>query len=139
MSGRDQYPVGVTLAARKQSSDMTLVLVYCPTYQTPDGLAIWAETRRSIDQLSFPGEIIRIISDDNPYPPPDARNVLYQYQKARAIALHELADALLTVEHDIIATPDALQKLWDTGAPVAYGVYLFRHGPPALNTLRYTP
>ena len=117
---------------------MALVLVYCPTYQTPDGLAIWAETRRSIDQLSFTGEIIRIISDDNPYPPPDARNVLYQYQKARAIALHELADALLTVEHDIIAPPDALQKLWDTGAPVVYGVYLFRHGPPALNTLRYT-
>src|SRR4030065_1252958 len=108
---------------------MALVLVYCPTYQTPDGLAIWAETRRSIDQLSFTGEIIRIISDDNLYPPPDARNVLYQYQKARGIALHELADALLTVEHDIIAPPDALQKALDTGAPGGYGGHLVPHGP----------
>ena len=33
----------------------------------------------------------------------------------------------------MVLPPDALQKLWDVNAPVAYGVYMLRHGSNVLN------
>ncbi|OGO35673.1 MAG: hypothetical protein A2W35_05375 [Chloroflexi bacterium RBG_16_57_11] len=103
------------------------VLVFCPTYKVDGGqLAMEPETLSKIHRLNFSEHFDVEIGTDNPYPPPDNRNVLHQYQKARQMALEGGYDALLTVEHDILVPPDALQMLWDTGAPVAYGIYLFR-------------
>lgn len=73
----------------------------------------------------------------NVHPAPDPRNVLAQYQAIRAEFLDGTWDALLTVEHDMILPPHALQALWETGAPVAYGVYLLRHGALVLNACVY--
>lgn len=122
------------------------VLLFCPTYELPDGeLAIRAETRESIDNLVAPEgvELVKVISNNNPNPltgvrKVDHENTLYQYRLARQQVLKEGFDALLTVEHDMVIPPDALVKLLDTDADVAYGLYLFRQGKPALNCLRVT-
>jgi hypothetical protein len=47
-------------------------------------------------------------------------------------------DALLTVEHDMVLPPDAVEKLVDAGAPVAYGVYMLRHGSNVTNAWEHT-
>jgi hypothetical protein len=74
---------------------------------------------------------------NNPYPAPDGRNVLAQYQAIRDDFLGGAWDALLTIEHDMVPPPHAIDALVETGAPVAYGVYLFRHGAHVLNALDY--
>src|SRR3990172_3368820 len=103
------------------------VLVFCPTYALLNGeLAVHSETLSKIHQLNFSGHFDVEIGMDNPYPPPDNRNVLHQYRKGRKMVLEGGYDALMTVEHDILVPPDALQLLWDAGAPTAYGIYLFR-------------
>jgi len=113
------------------------VLVFCPTYILDGVEQIKPRTRESIRKLTFcSGKMVKVISSDSHYPPPDYRNVLHQYRKARKRVLRGGYDALLTIEHDIIAPPDALQQLWDTGAPVAYGIYLFRGSRNVVNAFR---
>lgn len=73
----------------------------------------------------------------NPYPYGDKRNYFAQYDAIRADVLDGGFDAVLLVEHDMEIPLDALQKLWDTGDQVAYGVYLLRHGIEILNTYRW--
>jgi hypothetical protein len=73
----------------------------------------------------------------NPYPVPDGRNVVAQYAAIRADFLSGDWDALLTIEHDMVPPPHALTALLATGAPVAYGVYLLRHGSLVLNAWEY--
>jgi hypothetical protein len=73
----------------------------------------------------------------NPYPVPDGRNVLAQYLAIRDDFLAGDWDALLTIEHDMVPPPHAIDALVETGAPVAYGVYLLRHGSHVLNTWEY--
>jgi hypothetical protein len=57
----------------------------------------------------------------------------------REMALRGDYAAMLVVEHDMRIPEDALQRLWNTEASVAYGVYLFRHGAPVLNTCERYP
>lgn len=64
-------------------------------------------------------------------------NVIAQYQKAWKMALDGGYDALLTVEHDMVLPSNAVQKLYDTDAPVVYGVYMLRHGIPTLSAWQY--
>ncbi len=110
------------------------LLVFTPTY----GDALRPETVASVNAQQFDGSLTHEISYHNPYPIGDMRNVTAQYQRARDLLLAGDYDALLTVEHDMVLPPDAAQRLWDTDAPVVYGVYMLRHGSNVLNLWRYT-
>lgn len=112
---------------------MTNVLIATATY----GNAMRPETRTSVQATVFAGKWRWYQSRHNPYPAPDRRNYLAQYAHIREKTLAEGYDAVLLVEHDMEIPPDALQKLWGTGAQVAYGVYLLRHGANVLNTYEY--
>lgn len=52
--------------------------------------------------------------------------ITYKYQVARAVALAEGYDALMTVEYDNIVPPDALTRLAAVDADIAYGLYCCR-------------
>jgi hypothetical protein len=97
------------------------------------------ETADSVRAQVFSGDFEWVVGLHNPYQPvgANARNVLAQYQDARSRFLAGDYDALLTVEHDMVLPPDALQKLWDTDADVVYGLYMFRHGSIVLNAWEY--
>lgn len=105
------------------------VLAFTPTY----GDALRPETAASIVGQRWVGEVVWVVGRYNPHPSPDLRNVFEQYRQGREVALAGGYDALWTVEHDMVLPPDALQKLWDVNAPVAYGVYMLRHGSNVLN------
>jgi hypothetical protein len=99
------------------------VLCYTPTY----GDALRPETVKSVGMQQWSGRMMHVIGRHNPHPAPDLRNVAAQFMLARDKALLDGYDALWCVEHDMIIPSDALGKLWDTGAAVAYGVYMLRH------------
>ncbi len=65
-------------------------------------------------------------ANDNPYGRP-YENIVYQYNKARRLALGGNYDALLCVESDMVVPHDALQRLAALDCGVAYGLYVFRH------------
>lgn len=110
------------------------VLVVTPTY----GNLLRPETTAAGSRaLAWDGAVKWEVLRHNPFPAPDMRNVLAQYQRAREIALSLQVDALLTIEHDMVPPPEALMKLWSAQKPVVYGVYLLRHGVKVLNTYEY--
>lgn len=111
------------------------VLIFTPTY----GAGPLPETLASVAAQRFAGRVRAHVSWHNPYGSGDMRNVLAQMAHGREMALRGDYDAMLVVEHDMRIPPDALQRLWDTGGAVAYGVYLFRHGEPVLNVLAAYP
>ena len=108
------------------------VLIATPTY----GTALHTATADSIAAQDIPGWEWRQYRV-SPFPAPDSRNVLAQYVAIREEFLAGEWDALLTVEHDMVIPPHALRLLWATEAPVAYGVYLLRHGANVLNAWEY--
>lgn len=117
---------------------MAKVMVFTPTWATADGgLAMRPETRAAVLGLEFEGETVWEIGLHNPYPYETHQNVLAQYERAAGLLLASDCEALLTVEHDMRPPADGLQKLWDTGAEVAYGAYLLRHGSLVLNTFEF--
>ena len=93
------------------------VLAFTPTY----GSALRPETVASVTGQRWNGALVWVVGRCNPYPSPDLRNVFAQYRMARGWTLAGGYDALLTVEHDMVLPPDAVEKLVDAGAPVAYG------------------
>lgn len=109
------------------------VLVATPTYG--DGPRV--ETGRSIEAQTLRGNLEWLVVRENPYPAPDVRNVVAAYQKIREIFLAGSWDALLTVEHDMVLPGFALERLWELQKPVAYGVYMLRHGAKVLNAWEY--
>jgi hypothetical protein len=108
------------------------VLVYTPVYGE-----YLSECRASVLGQVFSGVWDWTIDDDDPYPPPDLRNVQAKYKRAWAATLAGGYDALLTVEQDMLLPPDALQKLWDAGGEFVYGVYMLRHRSNVINAWRY--
>ena len=111
------------------------VLIFCPTYEELGRDMVRPDTLDSIKALKWDGKSTFVLSKVNPYS--DGKlNILHQYQHARNLLLAGDYDALFTVEHDMIIPPDALMKLWAADAPVAYGVYLLRHGSYVLNAWR---
>lgn len=112
---------------------MARILVFTPTY---DNL-LQTKTVKSIKAMQFDGQLEWVVSDENPYPGRDMRNVTHQYVTGRKAALIGGFDGLLLVEHDMIVPPDALQKLWDTDADVVYGCYELRHGTRQINLFQY--
>jgi hypothetical protein len=83
------------------------------------------------------------IQNDQPYPATQGadtyRNVLNLYRQARRLLLaNPQYTHLLTIEDDMIVPRDALDKLMELGADVAYSVYCWRWGPPhRLSAYRY--
>ena len=110
------------------------VLIFTPTY----GDGPHPDCIPSVNAQAFDGRVEHRVSWHNPYPGRDFRNVLAQYERAHQWLLSSQADALLLVEHDmVLPPPDVLTKLYATDAPVAYGLYIFRHGMLVLNACRY--
>lgn len=114
---------------------MKRVLIYTATY----GGLLRRETLNSVHGQVFDSAWDYEVGYHNPHGEGDLRNVTAQMNRARGMALDGGYDALLTVEHDMRIPRDALQKLWETAAPVAYGVYVFRHGFAYLNTYEKLP
>lgn len=113
---------------------MPRVLVFTPTH---DDL-LEAETVASVEALRFTaGTFDWVVSDENPHPGRDMRNVVHQFQKGRRLALEGGYDAMLSVEHDMIVPSDALDRLWATDAGVVYGCYQLRHKMRSVNLFRY--
>lgn len=54
-------------------------------------------------------------------------NVTRKFADARCVFLEGDWDAMLCAESDMLLPGDALQRLADTGADIAYGLYVFRH------------
>lgn len=110
------------------------VFVFCPTYQINGVDQIRPETDESIRAMS--GDFDYIVGRFNPYSRKDL-NILNQYQTGRQLFLQGDFSHFMTVEHDMIVPSDALEKLLALNVPVAYGLYLFRHGTKILNAYRY--
>lgn len=120
---------------------MPKILIFTPTWRDDSGrLAIHPACQESIEAQTagFSGVVEWCIGLENPFPVGSHRNVLHQYQTARAHFLSGYYDAMLTVEHDN-ALPDshALQRMYDTPADVVYAPYQLRHGALCLSTWRY--
>lgn len=96
-----------------------------------------AETKASIEAQITDIKCTWEIGRHNPFPGEKMKNVVAQYQRARQMALEGGFDALLTVEDDMVIPQDAVQKLYETDAPVVYGVYMLRHGTHTLNAWQY--
>lgn len=111
---------------------MTL-LVFTPTI----GNEMRPETVSSIKAQVTDVPHVWEVGYHNPFPGQKMRNVVAQYQRARDLCLAGDYDAMLTVEHDMVLPPDAIQKLYHTDAPVVYGVYMLRHGAYTLNAWQY--
>lgn len=111
------------------------VLAFTPTFAAGPR----PETLASVRAQVFDGVLIHEVSWVNPYPGADMRNVLAQFVRGRELALTGGYDVLWCVEHDMQCGPDALARLAATGAPVAYGVYVLRHGAAVLNTWEKLP
>ncbi len=111
------------------------VLIFTATY----GNGPQQETIDSVNAQISTAEYQHEISWHNPFGEGDLRNVTAQMNRGRELVLDGGYDAMLAVEHDMLLPPDALQKLIDAEAPVVYGVYLFRHGAPILNTYEKYP
>lgn len=107
------------------------ILVFCPLSPTPPML--YGRTVQSIFRLEYGGPLHYLFhKGDNPYTVEGRwgryANVTRNYNMARDVALRDGYDALLTVEADMVVPADALTKLEATGADVAYGLYIWRHG-----------
>ena len=109
------------------------ILVFTPTCN--DGPR--PETVASVKGQSFT-DYVHEVSWHNPYPGRDMRNVVTQYQRAWGMALEGGYEALLTFEHDMTMSPNAVQRLYETDAPVVYGVYMLRHGTKTLSAWQHT-
>ena len=108
------------------------VLVYVPTYAD----AMMPETLSSIDAQDWDGLTVEI-GRHNPHGSDKSANLLAQQQRARTMTLDGGYDALVFVEHDMQVPAHGIRTLYETDAPVVYGVYLFRHKQYMLNAFRY--
>jgi len=69
-------------------------------------------------------DVLLLIGGDDAEIPVD--NIVRKYNVARDVALKNGYDALMTLESDIIAPPDALKRLVAVEADVAYGLYVWQ-------------
>lgn len=109
------------------------ILMWTPTYG--DGLR--AETMASIESQKHTQDVEWFVDREQAHKPPNHANVLLSYRRGQQRALAEGFDALLTVEHDMVLPPNAVEELAKTPGDVVYGVYLFRWGDYVLNTFEY--
>lgn len=122
------------------------VLVFCP--MAPTMPRLWGATVQSILRMTHSMPVSFVFREgDNPFTGEEEgeqplaptrtaqqkremgyRNITHNYNWAREQVLAGEYAALMTVEADMIVPPDALERLWATGADIAYGLYCWRHG-----------
>ncbi len=116
------------------------LLIFTPTWIDPATRqqAVATECAASIRRQVVDAAIEWRVTVDNPFPIGDKRNILHQYQQARAHFLNGSWNALLLVEHDnVIADNDGVQRMINTPADVVYAPYLLRHGSTILSAWQY--
>lgn len=114
------------------------VMVFTPVYR------LQPETVAAIMALEGVGAVTLCLQRDNPYAgdreTDGPKNHLHQYQRGRELFLCGGFDAMLIIEDDIMPPVDTLARLARLNAPLAYGVYMFRHGAKIANVFeRYYP
>jgi hypothetical protein len=116
------------VVTRKPVKDLK-VLIYCPMFPTEP--RIRPATLRSILAQDWyaPHEVV---FGKNDTVIPEARgeklaDIARKYNQARELVLKGGYDALLTVEADLILPTNALTRLAEVDADVAYGLYVSRH------------
>jgi hypothetical protein len=92
----------------------------------------WQSIQAMMDAYAGPVDWI-LSNNDNPLPE-GFQNVTRQHNKAREIFLAGDYDALLSIEADMVVPPDAIDKLIEADADIAYGLYVWRHKPQRWNT-----
>uniref|UniRef100_A0A6M3KD75 Glycosyltransferase n=1 Tax=viral metagenome TaxID=1070528 RepID=A0A6M3KD75_9ZZZZ len=94
----------------------------------PEYPHLWGRAIQSIFRLewSYPKEWL-FRANDNPHDC-DKDNITHNYNIARTKLLSGGYDALLSVEYDMIIPPDALFRLADLDADIAYSLYCWRRG-----------
>lgn len=107
------------------------VLVYCPL--RPGDPRAEPEAIASILDLDWSGPLEIVFGkEDRKRGPKDEleanRNITRKYNTARNMALSGGFDALMTIEADMIVPPNALRRLSEVEADIAYGLYVSRHG-----------
>ena len=112
------------------------ILIFCPTARLePETVnAIFNQTGVQFRDTLF--------TFDNPYPfvkMEALKNIEYNYEKMRRIALAEGYEKVWIVESDIIPPHDALAKLLEVKAPVVGGMYALRHGAYPPNFFKNSP
>jgi hypothetical protein len=104
------------------------ILVFCPTH--PKTPKLYGRTNQSIFRQTYEPLDIMFSQGDNPYKGEDPdigrRNILHNYKKAARFAIRNRYDYLMTVEYDMVIPADAVAKLLECDADVAYGLYVFR-------------
>lgn len=102
------------------------ILVYTPM------LRLYGRALQSILRLQWPGRLDVVFDkglDASAGAEKQARfeAVTAKYEHGRELLLAGDYAAMLCIEDDMIVPPDALQRLWDTGADIAYGLYCWRN------------
>lgn len=113
---------------------MSRLLVFTPTFENGPQPRTMQSVAAQVGAPSFNHHVNWL---KNPLPGRDVANVVAHYREAQKMCLDGGYEALVTVEHDMVIPPHALQALYDTDAPVVYATYMLRHGTPALNAWRY--
>lgn len=121
--------------------DRSRLLIYCPA--SPQTPGVHPQTLESIMALEWDQPFDIVFGKDGgnvlPGSPEGNRNITNKYNHAREIALGGY-DALMTIEADMIVPPNAIERLLNVDADIAYGLYVSRHGPhPWLAFERVTP
>lgn len=88
---------------------------------------VYDEALRTIYQQRWEGQLDHLLLNGGDVPDARNANCARKATEARQMALDGGHDAILFADSDMILPPDALQRLWDTGAPIAYGLYVLRH------------
>lgn len=109
------------------------VLCFCPLRpKTDDGqyisVRIFGRTLQSIVQMDYAEPVAFHFQRDD-YPAEDRRyhHISEQYNIARSLALRGGYDALFCLESDAVYPRDALSKLAEVDADIAYGLICSRH------------
>lgn len=102
------------------------ILIYVPTVR------LFGRALQSIMRLQWPGKVDVVFARGGDATEAMSKQgkfkvVTAKYNHGRDMLLAGDYDAIATIEDDMIVPPDALIKLWDTGADIAYGLYCWRH------------
>lgn len=105
---------------------MSDVLVYVPMAR------LYGRALQTILRLEWPGRLDIVFDKGNDAPEGAGRGhkfdvVTAKYVHGRNLALAGSYQAMLCVEDDMIVPPDALMKLWEADADIAYGLYCWRN------------
>ena len=109
-------------------------LIFCPTAR------LEPETVRSIFAQKLEGMDV-MFTFDNPITNKSRtlyRNIQYNYEKMRTLALERGYQRVFIIESDIILPSNALELLMSVNAPAVTGLYVLRHGVYVPNLGQYT-